>query len=216
MSILSALWRHSVDATLPAAPRVLLIGTPSTIRAMRRSLRDTANPLQTVGCVLLSPQHHAGAIGLRVLGTVDELDLITRVHRIDTALLSLPLAMSKAIERTTARLNELGVAVRHLPTLEDQLAGRVGRPAGQINPDELLDRPPRKLDEQAIRTALTGRRVLITGAGGSIGSELAASSPATNPAALLLMERAENNLFNINRQIAATTPPSPARPCCTM
>ncbi len=205
MSILPA-WLRPSNPPPNAANRAVLIGTPATIRAMRRTLKDSDNPIEPVGCVLLSPQHHAGAIGMPVLGTTDQLDLITRVHRIDTALISLPLAMRKAIDRLTTRLDELNIAARQLPTLEDQLAGRVGKAPGDIDLNALLDRQPHRLDEAAIRAILTGKRVLITGAGGSIGSELARIVASYQPSVLLLMERAENNLFNIDRQIATHFP----------
>ncbi len=210
MSILSSLLRHA-DPVAPDAPRAVLIGTPSTLRAMRKTLREAASPMRLVGCAMLKTQHRAGAIGLPVLGTVEQLDLIVRVHRVDTALISLPLAMGRAIDRVTARLNEMGVSIRHLPTLEDQLAGRVGRSSAELDAAVLLDRKPHRLDEQAIRDTLTGKRVLITGAGGSIGSEIARLVAGYGPAALLLAERAENNLFNIDRQIASRWPNVPRR-----
>jgi len=78
-------------------------------------------------------------------------------------------------------------------------------PAG-IDFAALIDRRPRPLDERSIRDAIAGKRVLITGAGGSIGSELAAVVARFDPARLILVERAENPLFQIDAEIARLTP----------
>jgi len=75
-----------------------------------------------------------------------------------------------------------------------------------VDPTQLIDRHPRPLDEPAIIASVTGKTVMITGAGGSIGSELSAIVARFNPAQLVLVERAENALFEIDRQIGRRFP----------
>ncbi|MFN3165815.1 MAG: UDP-N-acetylglucosamine 4,6-dehydratase family protein [Phycisphaeraceae bacterium] len=114
-----------------------------------------------------------------------------------------------------------------MPTLDDQLAGRTtskitgGLPTpptrsdppgtspfvcGPIDPARLIDRNPRPLDEQAIGRWIGGKRVLITGSGGSIGSELARIVARFSPGRLTLVERSENALFEIDRELARVHP----------
>jgi len=117
----------------------------------------------------------------------------------------------------------MGVAWRYMPPLGDQLAG-LTPPAGgsaptpvQASPSStdhglhidlarLIDRQPRPLDEGPIRECLAGKTVLITGAGGSIGSELAQIVCKFQPSRLVLVERSENSLFQIDREIARGFP----------
>lgn len=186
--------------------RAVLIGSPSAIRHARRVLRGAQGVGKIVGAMLSQPQRHTGAIGLRVLGAADELDLIVRTHRINVAYVSIPIAMHKLAARIVARLEELGVSVRRMPTLGDQLDGRVGCPAGSIDTHALLDRPHHRLDEPAITRTLENKRVLISGAGGSIGSHIARIVARFGPEKILLMDRSENGLFEIDRKLASVAP----------
>lgn len=184
--------------------RTLLIGTARTLKQMRNTLREADEPMRLIGGLVWQPQHHAGAMGLPVLGTAEQLEMVVKVHEIERALISLPAAMGAATSGLLARCREIGVTARVLPTIEDQLTGRVNGGRGSLDYNALLDRPARKLDRDTIRQLLAGKRVMITGAGGSIGSELARIIASYGPSHLLLMERAENNLFEIQRQIKAT------------
>jgi FlaA1/EpsC-like NDP-sugar epimerase len=213
MSILSSLFGRAPAAGAGDEPaRAALVGTARSVRQLRHALRDVDESLDIVGAVLLRAQHRAGALGLPVLGTADELTTVCRTRRIHTALVSLPVAMGEATRRIAATLSDIGVTCRVMPTLDDQLAGRIAGCAGRIDLTELLDREPRRLDESAIGRLLRAKRVMITGAGGSIGSELARIIARYQPAALLLMERAENNLFEIHRTVRAQHPALAVRP----
>ncbi len=87
-----------------------------------------------------------------------------------------------------------------------QVSAQVGGPGWQLDLAQLIDRQPRPLDEGPIRDCLAGKVVLITGAGGSIGSELAQIVCRFNPAKLVMVERAENALFQIDSEIARRFP----------
>ncbi|MEX0655516.1 MAG: polysaccharide biosynthesis protein [Phycisphaeraceae bacterium] len=181
-----------------------------------------------VGCLLphtIRPEGEAGTT-VRSLGAFDQIADVIGRERVELVLVSLPLAMDDAMRRLRAQLERLGVTWRFMPTLADQLAGRTaqrhlgdGPPTGPASPAmpgsldaaQLINRQPRPLDHDAIRHCLAGRCVLITGAGGSIGSELARIVCRFKPAKLVLLERSENALFEIDRELARIFPELPRK-----
>ena len=147
----------------------------------------------------------------------------------DRVIVSLPAclhALRSAVER---RLAAEGVTAHALPPLSEQLAAPASSSAttttkatkaskattrddpgrGEIDYAALIDRHPAPLDRGAIAAVVTGRRVMITGAGGSIGSELARVVAGFQPEALLLAERSENALFEIDQALARRFPNTP-------
>ncbi len=197
----------------PLAAATLLAGVATSVSQLRNGLSTVRPAVRVVGCLL--PQADGAADpGCPVLGGFDELERVLEQHPVDQVLLSLPLAMSGPLEAMVERLERSDIAWRFMPTLADQLAGRTHAPGGprpsfgrdELDVARLINRQPRPLDDAAIRRALQGKRVLITGAGGSIGSELARIVCRFDPAALLLVERSENALFEIDRQIKRLHP----------
>lgn len=193
---------------------IIIIGLPATIASACHQLETLGDAAPVIaGCVLLekpSNSDYSSAIGSApILGALANLPEVCAAHRPRAALVSLPLAMSGAISRVRAELRSCDLAERFLPTIADALThdGMLGRP-GRITIDfaALIGRPPRPTNTENARRVIAGRRVLITGAGGSIGSELARRCAELQPSLLVLMDRSENALFEIERQIAALFP----------
>ena len=181
-----------------------MIGTAECCRQLERQLDLLADRPLSMGWVVaggLDPAEND-----RTLGTLRELDAIVARTRPDLALVTFPAVMNRLVTATRTRLRRLGVADRFMPTIEDQVAGIGPRSRLEIDQGELLDRAPRHIDRQAVRRVIAGRRVLITGAGGSIGGELARIVSRYDAAELILVERSENALFEIDRQIARSAP----------
>lgn len=191
----------------PDQPRAgtLLVGTAQSVAQLAAGLQATVPAPHLVGCVLLQP----AATDLPLWGTIENLDELCRRPEVERVLMSLPAVMAPAARRAAQTLDQAGVAWSRVQTLADQLtggpAGRGGAGAG-FDVASLLDRHPEPLDDAAIAAVLRGRRVLITGAGGSIGSELALRVAGYGPSELTLVERSENALFEIDRRIAASFP----------
>ncbi len=183
----------------------LLIGPASTLERLERQLDLLPDRPVSIGWVLTGAGCAADARG-PVLGREHELETIVARRRPNLALISLPAVMHEQITRLRTRLRRLGVPDRFMPTLEDQIDGRGPRAWLDVDHAALLDRPRRTVDETSVRGVIEGRRVLITGAGGSIGGELARIVARFAPSQLLLMDRAENALFEIDRQIARRAP----------
>jgi FlaA1/EpsC-like NDP-sugar epimerase len=208
----------------PRGPRTLLVGTALATGQLHHALQATQPAPQCVGCILPAAAIDAADPPVPVLGAFNQLEAIVQQTAAEQVLLSLPLTMSEPIRELAGVLDRLGVAWRFMPTLGDQLAGRTssrltgGLPtagtsaaAAPIDPRALIDRPARPLHEQTIAQRLQHRTVLVTGAGGSIGAELARTIARFTPARLVLVERSENALFEIDRELDRAFPDVPRR-----
>lgn len=203
---------HPVPLDAPAL-RALLIGTPQTVGAARDQLALLDRGPEAVGCLLIDGRKPRAAGGLPVFGALSDLAETVARHRFDLAVVSIPSSMPDAISRVRSDLARLGLPERFLPPLAELLESPPGavpsyRPAGPASPGSRLDlaaligRAPHTIDRAAVGRVLTGKRVLITGAGGSIGSELARVVASFAPEQIQLMDRSENALFEIDRVIA--------------
>jgi FlaA1/EpsC-like NDP-sugar epimerase len=168
------------------------------------------------------------------LGGLSDLPLLIAKLGLKAAVVCLPASKKELLAQVLAVTDGTRLDLRVIPSVEDLLSGRgaeterVSGPtrfpatprtgSGQngvattyaaspaIDLGELIGRTPYQLDREAVAKVLTGKRVLITGAGGSIGSELARVAAEFAPEQLILMERAENALFEIDRQTARRCP----------
>ena len=188
------------------------MGTALTVRQMVHTLRLVDPAPRVLGCLLPGASAAAAGAGvdLPVVGTFERLEATATKPEVEQVLVSLPAVMHGEVRAAAATLDRRGVRWRFMPTLADQLAGHsTPRHAGRIDPGQLIDRRPRPLDEAAIGACLTGKTVLITGAGGSIGGELARTVARFAPGKLVLVERAENALFEVDRQLGRLHPELP-------
>ena len=137
--------------------------------------------------------------GIRVVGTCDEIPEIIKKRAIDLILIALPSATSKQVRRIVGLSEQSGVPVRILPRLADLVSGEVGiKELRDVRIDDLLGREKITLDWDAITKGLTGKSVMVTGGGGSIGSELCRQIARLNPANLIVLERSEQNLYQVD------------------
>ncbi len=206
---------HSSDvAVAQRSVRTVIVGTTLSIRQLCHTLKLAQPMPQVLGCVLHAerPADPAGdEPPVPVLGTLtqdaDNLWSTLREQGVEQVLISLPAAWSGRTRQLTAELDRANLTWRIMPTLADQLAGRPVTPmAVHFDPAHLLNRKPQPLDEDLIRQTIQGKVVMITGAGGSIGSELARIVGRFEPSRLLLVERAENPLFEIDQTIGRIYP----------
>jgi len=206
---------RTFTTVLPRAG-VVLIGTTASVRALAGNLAAYADGVIPAGSVLvniLPTAHDARALGIMppVLGHIDELITLHARYRFQAAVLSMPCAMNADARRITALLAQLGVRTLTIPTFEDLLSGRAAGAtpgAGQAKLDVpgLIGRTHWGVDKAAVGRIIKAKRVLITGAGGSIGSELARVCAGFSPAHVTLMERSENALFEIDQQMGRRFP----------
>lgn len=223
------------STTPKARPRGLLplAGVPcvvvgnATTAALAARLIPEGGPV-VAGLVLtgIGEKGHTGLIGVPTLGSLEALEDVRERLGVRVAIVSLPLDDHAGIAKVRAAIHDAGLEERFLPPVVDLLKRQppvlvgLGGPPEQgkgaggatmstapvIDLQALIGRPMRETDEAPLRELIQGRRVLVTGAGGSIGSELAMLCARYAPSGMILMERAENALFEIDRRLAWAHP----------
>lgn len=142
--------------------------------------------------------------GVRVLGTTTELPRLVRELNIDHVILTIARASRRDVRRIVNVCERLPIKVRVIPGLGELLQGQVEvNHIRDIEIEDLLGREPVVLDLDRINSFLGGKVVMVTGAGGSIGSELVRQVARFDPVMLLLVERAEPSLFKIEQELRA-------------
>ena len=142
-------------------------------------------------------------MGVRVLGTLEDLPQILREHKPDEVLIAMPSVSGDVRRRIVETAQATKVPVKTLPGLYELIAGDLNL-AGQIRPvqvEDVLGREQVEVDFEQVASYLRGHTVLVTGAGGSIGSELCRQIARVGPARLILVDRAETPLFDIEREL---------------
>jgi FlaA1/EpsC-like NDP-sugar epimerase len=152
------------------------------------------------------PKKHGWLVhGVPVVGRPDEIGRVRKQLGIGKVVIAMPSAPAKRVREIVQLLGHAGLNVETMPSIEELASGRAK--ASRIRPVEiqdLLGREPVNLDSDGIRKLVEGRVVMVTGAGGSIGSELCRQVAALNPQRLLMVERAEGNLFIIEQELNET------------
>lgn len=185
-------------------PRVVLVGAGRAGALVAREVG--ARPdlgLVAVGFLDDQPSTHGQRIhGLEVLGGLDRLEELAAEHDLDQAIITAGDASGATIRAVTERCRAAGVEARIIPDVGEMLDGRVE--LSRLRPvriEDLLRRDPVELDTSAIAGLVAGRCVLVTGAGGSIGSELCRQLVGYGPRTLVLVEQAEGALWAIHREL---------------
>ena len=151
--------------------------------------------------------------GVPVAGGVNDLEAVARQCHANEVLICVPSATPQQMSRILAVCRQANLPVRTLPTLAELMDGQVSQSSlRQLNIRDLLNRDEICHDPEEIRKVVGGKVVLITGAGGSIGSELARQVASGSPTTLLLLDKSENSLFYIHRELRERYPDLLLRP----
>lgn len=184
--------------------RILIIGAGGSGEKLLRETFDNSQlSYKVVGFMDDDQGKHGRAIrGVPVFGAVDLLPSVLAKHPVDEIILSIPSATGRQMRRIIEICKKTKVPYKTLPAIGQILDGKVSIKAlRDVNYEDLLRRAPVQLDTAGIRDYLTGKKVLVTGAGGSIGSELCRQLVRFNPAQLILVDAGESNLFNIQMEL---------------
>jgi len=186
--------------------RTLVIGAGRAGRALVRQLYASPfHELKPVAFVDDDPKHmHFVIQGLEVAGTTEDLKAVIERYKIEAIVLAIPsLSQQRRIELIT-EAKTLCKNVQTLPMIEELVTGKVSVNAiRDVSIEDLLGREAVELNISGIRSEIEGRTVLVTGAGGSIGSEICRQIIQFNPTTLLLLGHGENSIYLIERELRA-------------
>ena len=182
----------------------LLVGAGRTgSLAVKEILRAGASDLIVKGFVDDDRNKKNGSVnGVKVLGTTRDLPRLIEELEIDQIVLALDQPAGKQVREIAQICQELGVKTRIVPDIGEIVEGRAKiERIRNVEIEDLLGREAVALDKDGLHEFLTGKTVMVTGAGGSIGAELVRQICGFEPMQILLVERAEFNLFEIDREL---------------
>ena len=186
--------------------RVLIVGAGGAGAMIVREMRSHPSfGYRPIGFIDDNPVKVGHRIhGVRVLGGRECLPHVIATQSPDVVLVAMPSAEPAAIRVVVKALEPFHLPIQTLPNLRDLLQCRVAvSQIRNLSIEDLLDRLPVDLDPEPLRTLVRGERVLVTGAGGSIGSELCRQIAGLDPVSLVLLDRSENGVFAVANELAS-------------
>lgn len=190
------------------AKRVLILGANQAGDALVRDLLRRRSGYRAVGFLDDQTALRGSRVhDVPVLGSVAQVQEVARRTGAQMLLIAQPMASSAQMRRMVRLCEQTGLPFRTVPRLEDVVAGRAQlNQIKEVAIEDLLGRDAVELDWTRIRETLAGRRVLITGGGGSIGSELCRQVAGLDLASLTVVELSEYNLYSIERELRRSHP----------
>lgn len=192
------------DARMVHRQRTIVIGAGVCGEQLLRELSIEAHAPYEVVCYLDDDRakQHRSLHGVRIFGGVDQLSAAAQKFEAELILVAIAKIDGPGMRRIIESCEATGLPFKRIPTAGSIANGQVSlKELRDVNYEDLLSRPPVVLDDSSISTYLTGKTVLVTGAGGSIGSELVRQIVRFNPASLILIEAGEENLFKIEMEL---------------
>ncbi|MEF3168063.1 MAG: polysaccharide biosynthesis protein [Deltaproteobacteria bacterium] len=184
------------------AKRTLVIGAGKAADTLVQDLVKQGRHI-LVGILDDDPRKKGRDIyGIPIIGRLDAIEDVIIQYDVELVLLAIPSASARLIQRIFSTCQGLGVDFRTLPSLAEIADGRIETSSlREIRIEDLLGREPVQLDTEEISRFLKGKRVLVTGAGGSIGSELCRQITMFRPQELILVDNGEYNLYQIEKEM---------------
>jgi FlaA1/EpsC-like NDP-sugar epimerase len=204
--LLSRIFTESMSSLVGSRRKVMLIGAGSAAQTIIREIHCRRNRHEVVGCV----DDDESKLGIKlqgvpVVGTVDQLPSILAMQPVDEILIAVPSASSKHMQRFVRICEECGTRFKTLPALHDIITGEASiREFRDVHLEDLLGRDPVEIDLRAVRKMIEGRVVLVTGAAGSIGSELCRQVLEYNPSTLICLDQSETGIFYLEQELSKT------------
>jgi len=195
--------------------RTLLVGAGHAGSNLVKEIRSQSGTIfNVVGFVDDDPKKKGMRLhGVPILGTTERLKAIIRKYRIEEVIIAIPSASGKVLKKIVNFCEESKVSFKTLPSLTDLMDGTLSvSQIKNVEIEDLLGREPIVLDEMAIRGYLTGKKVLVTGAAGSIGSEICRQVARFNPDMIILFDSAETPLFYLEKGLLEKYPELPLVP----
>ncbi len=188
--------------------RTLIVGAGNAGEQILRSISTSSafTAYLPIGFIDDDPRKQGVSIhGLKVLGKISDIPSVVRAQNVKegTMIIALPSAGSETIRAAVGNGRKAGLKkIKIVPSLSEVINGQVGIGAlREVKMDDLLGREPISLDQQSIENFIKNKKVLITGAAGSIGSELCRQVAKFSPSLLLVLDQDETGIFNISQEL---------------
>lgn len=216
-------WRVLRDYTLSQTKgqqnRTLIVGAGDAGSMVARELLSCGNDvnLRPIGFVDDHPAKQSQYLhGLKVLGTRDDIPEIVRKYRVENILVAMPSVPGSVTREILEICRQTPAKLKILPGVYQLIGGQVSvSKIRDVQLEDLLHRDPVQLNLEEISEYLHNKTVLVTGAGGSIGSELCRQICRFRPQKIVLVDNCENNLYDINLELEDKFPGAKRIPCLT-
>jgi len=189
--------------------RALIIGAGDAGEMIVREMnRSSHSEHLAIGFVDDNPGKFGQLIhGVPVIGTSDQLAKLVDKHNIDEVVIAIPSASGATVRRIVDLCDQCGVRVRTLPAIAEVLRNEnhLRHAIREVDIEDLLRREPVRVENETARGYLSAETVMITGGGGSIGSELARQIAEASPANLVLVGKGENSVYEIEQELIQTS-----------
>ena len=188
--------------------RVLIYGAGDAGVMLLRELLNHKDNRRVVGFIDDDKKKkHSIILGVKILGTREEIADIVVEENVEEILIAMPSVQGQIVREIVDLCRKTGVMVKTLPGVYELVDGVVHmNQLRDIEVEDLLGRDAVQLDEQEVREFLQGKVLLVTGAGGSIGSEICRQVARMHPKKLLLLGKGENSIYEIDRELRRTYP----------
>jgi FlaA1/EpsC-like NDP-sugar epimerase len=202
--LFSRVLTESARGVATSHKKVMLIGAGMAAQMVIRELKRSRSSFEVVGCVDDDQSKFGIKVhGVPVIGSVDQLPALLAARLVDEVLIAVPSATGKQMQRFVGICEQVGARFRTVPALRDIITGQGSiREFRDVNLEDLLGRDAVEIDLAPVREQIDGRVVLVTGAAGSIGSELCRQILAYGPAALLCLDQSETGIFYLEQELS--------------
>ena len=183
--------------------RTLVVGAGSGGSLFVNTVLSGKSDIEIVGIVDADPNKLGTYIhGIKILGNRNDIPLIVENYGVEQVTIAIPSLKGAEREKIVEICNDLHVTVNSMPCVEDVVVGKLStQQLREIEIADLLGRKEVVLDQSAFNRYFTGKTVLVTGAGGSIGSEICRQIAKFHPERLLLLGHGENSIYLIHREL---------------
>ncbi len=206
---------QSSEIVRKGSRRVLIIGAGEAGALVVREMQKNPTLRLTPVCFLDdNPDKHKQQIhGIPVIGTINDLGRTVITRRIHEVIIAIPSAPGRVIRQVADVCQKHNIPFRTMPGMYELIGGKVNvSRLREVEISDLLRREPALIDEHRIGSSLSGRKVLVTGAGGSIGREICLQVARWMPASLILLGHGENSIFETLIEIQTNYPSMPVYP----
>lgn len=186
----------------------LMVGADDSHGLLAHQVRAHGQaPFRICGFLDPDPARLGSRLGdIPILGGLDEVREVAAAYGVHDIVVMVGTLPAAQLRQLVERCDEAGLELHILPAIEDLFNGNRRIPIRNVDTNDLLHRPPAELDAKAIGLLIRDRMVMVTGGGGSIGSEICRQVARFRPKVLLIVEKGENNLFLIEQELRRTMP----------